>query len=240
MSKIKSLTRVALLRRPWLTYGQVRDEISPHVTKVANGTVGVYGAEIRPEIGCTLTTQSGREELHVDLERYEAAGVKYGIMTADREKLLNASTPNRKVVVISPKVAMKTLLDDLEPASPAVIDAAKTIVEQITGDLDVKLSKMRKGDLVGLPYKARTIEERLALHEATHAALAGKDASIREDLTAKVEAAELRCTSAREAVKELEADLAAARRELDEAQEALAFLDSLTEAPFSVIRAVLG
>lgn len=201
MSKIKSLTRVALLRRPWLTYGQVRDEISPHVTKVATGTVGVYGAEIRPEIGCILTTQQNRkEELHVDLAKYEAACDKYGVIGADKAELLAASTPSRKVVVIAPKVGL----------------------------------------FLGLPNRVQTVEERLALHEATHAALAGKDASIREDLTAKLEAAELRCTSAREAVKELEADLAAARRELDEAQEALAFLDSLTEAPFSVIRAVLG
>jgi hypothetical protein len=59
-------------------------------------------------------------------------------------------------------------------------------------------------------------------------------------LTAKLEAAELRCTDARASVKELESKLAAARKELDEAQEALTFLDSLTEAPFSVIRAVLG
>jgi chromosome segregation ATPase len=80
----------------------------------------------------------------------------------------------------------------------------------------------------------------LALHEKLHEALSSKDAAIREGLTAKLEAAELRCTDARASVKELESKLAAARKELDEAQEALTFLDSLTEAPFSVIRAVLG
>jgi hypothetical protein len=199
MSKIKSMSRVSLLRRPWLTYGQVCEEITPHVGKVAVGTIGVYGSEIRPEIGCVIRYSKNKEELHVDLAKYEAACDKYGVVGADKAELLAASTPSRKVVVISPQVVVQT----------------------------------------GKPM-TKFEENSLALHEAIHASLVGKDAAIREGLTAKLEAAELRCTEARESVKELESKLAAARKELDEAQEALTFLDSLTEAPFSVIRAVLG
>jgi hypothetical protein len=203
MSKIKSMSRVSLLRRPWLTYGQVCEEITPHVGKVAVGTIGVYGSEIRPEIGCVIRYSKNKEELHVDLAKYEAACDKYGVVGADKAELLAASTPSRKVVVISPQVVVQT----------------------------------------GKPM-TKFEENYPALHEAIHASLVGKlvgkDAAIREGLTAKLEAAELRCTEARESVKELESKLAAARKELDEAQEALTFLDSLTEAPFSVIRAVLG
>jgi hypothetical protein len=219
MSKIKSMARVALLLQPWLTYSQVRNKITPHVGPVKTGTVGVYGSEIRPEIGCTLTTQSGREVLRVDLERYEAACEKYGVVGADKAELLAAATPNRKVVVISPTI----FLGELAPASPAVIEAVQSIVDQIESAASVKLSKMWTGDLSGL-----------------HTAPAENDAIVREDLTAKVEAAELRSTEVRDRVKLLETQLAAAKKESDEAEQALQFLDDLASAPMSVIRAILG
>ena len=248
MSKIKSMARVTLLLQPWLTYSQVRNKIETHVGKVATGTVGVYGSEIRPEIGCTLTTRSGREVLRVDLERYEAACEKYGVVGADKAELLAAATPNRNVIVISPKV----FLGELEPASPAVIEAAQTIVDQIKSAASVKLSKMRKGDLSGLHTAPAELDElNRATPEVMQAAfqivldreLNGhrlNDAVIREDFTAKVEAAELRSTEARDRLKLLETQLSAAKQEADEAAQALQILDDLASAPMSVIRAILG
>ena len=66
------------------------------------------------------------------------------------------------------------------------------------------------------------------------------DAVIREDFTAKVEAAELRSTEARDRLKLLETQLSAAKQEADEAAQALQILDDLASAPMSVIRAILG
>jgi len=233
MSKIKSMARVALLLQPWLTYSQVRNKIEHHVGKVATGTVGVYGSEIRPEIGCTLTTQSGREVLRVDLERYEAACEKYGVVGADKAELLAASTPSRKVVVISPQtpLVMKThLLETMGPDYPAFIKALQSIADD---------SKRHEHAASMNPF-TKFEETSLAAHEAIHTAPAENDAIVREDLTAKVEAAELRSTEVRDRVKLLETQLAAAKKESDEAEQALQFLDDLASAPMSVIRAILG
>ena len=68
----------------------------------------------------------------------------------------------------------------------------------------------------------------------------GQRVSVGEELTRRVEAAELRCTEANDRVKQLESDLATARMEADEAAQALKILHELASSPFGVIKAILG
>ena len=104
-----------------------------------------------------------------------------------------------------------------------------------------------KSSAAGRPVREKHAAA-LAAHEAIHAAAShakpndfvGIPVSVGEELTRRVEAAELRCTEANDRVKQLESDLATARMEADEAAQALKILHELASSPFGVIKAILG
>jgi hypothetical protein len=141
-----SKARLILLSEPWLKYKEVHHRMA---TTCQVGTVEVYGASIRHEIGCELKSRGGKETLFIDYDKYVAACNKYGVPAWDAEVLTTKSTLTRKVEVIQQL-----------PQPPEVIVVTETF--SLGGDIKSKKDRINKA------FQDAEIKMSFASHEAIH------------------------------------------------------------------------